>query len=337
MKFDSVSKLRDVPKYLSNIDEKVLIIYSPTAVKENKIPINKENFILFSTKEITKNVDEIEKVINSNICFEQIISIGGGTAIDIGKYISYITSKKIICIPTMLSTNSYATDKVALIVNGKKRTLEAKLPDLILIDENIMKKAYEFNLYGLADVLSIYTALKDWDIAVKENSEKKDEMYNIAKKLLNKTVNYILNTSYDNIIDNPEKLFYLIGESGHITNKYGSGKPESGSEHIFAKELESIIDIPHGISVANGIIIMSISQDNFSSDIYNCLKKLKLFEKSSKLEVEIKLIKKAFYQMLPRNDRYTIVNSLVSDINKKRIVLEKFKKVIRSKENVNNK
>ena len=241
------------------------------------------------------------------------------------------------CIPTMLSTNSYATDKVALIVDGKKRTLDAKLPDLILIDENIMKKAYEFNVYGLADVLSIYTALKDWDIAVEENSERKDEMYNIAKKLLNKTVNYILDTSYDNIINNPEKLFYLIGEAGHITNEYGSGKPESGSEHIFAKELESMIDIPHGISVANGIIIMSIAQNNFSPDIYDCLKKLKLFEKGNKLGVKIELIEKAFNQMLPRNDRYTIVNSLINDINKKTIILEKFRRVIRSNENVDNK
>ena len=260
--------------------------------------------------------------------FEMVISIGGGTAIDIGKYISFLTSKKMICIPTMLSTNSYSTDKVSLINNkNKKITLNAKIPDLILIDDKIMRNVKSYNLYGIADILSIYTDLNDWNFAIKYNNEDKNEIYNMSKRLLNKTIKYILNNNYEDIINNPEKIFYLVGEAGHITNIYGSGKPESGSEHIFAKELESLIEIPHGIAVSYGIVLMSIAQDKFDNNIYNCLKKLKLFEEGKKFRLNYNLIEQAFENITPRLDRYTIVNTLYNNETKKEEVLNKFKEL----------
>ena len=329
MKFDDIREFKDVSQYLNSLKSKVLIIFSKTAVKVGNIHLNKENFILYSTNEVTKEVLKIENLIKTAPYFEEIISIGGGTATDIGKYISFKTHKKLTCILTMLSTNAYATNKVALIIEGKKSTLEAKLPDLILIDKKILKLSSQFNVYGIADVLSIQTALKDWEIAIKENNESSDKMYDAAKKLLEDTKEFILNNSYEDIVNNPEKLFYLIGESGEITNKYGCGKPESASEHIFAKELESLITIPHGIAVAHGIILLSLAQDNFSEDIYNCLEKLKIFENSHKFGVNFDLIKKAFNNMKPRVDRYTIVNSLVNNDKKRIEVLEKFQRIIR--------
>ena len=38
----------------------------------------------------------------------------------------------------MLSTNSYATNKVALIKENKKVTLEAKIPETIIIDDELL-------------------------------------------------------------------------------------------------------------------------------------------------------------------------------------------------------
>ena len=328
MKFDDVSKLRDVTKYLENIKEKSLVIYSKTSIIKNNIPINNKNFILISTHEITKKIDNIKLMLEKIKEFEMVISIGGGTAIDIGKYISFLTSKKMICIPTMLSTNSYSTDKVSLINNkNKKITLNAKIPDLILIDDKIMRNVKSYNLYGIADILSIYTDLNDWNFAIKYNNEDKNEIYNMSKRLLNKTIKYILNNNYEDIINNPEKIFYLVGEAGHITNIYGSGKPESGSEHIFAKELESLIEIPHGIAVSYGIVLMSIAQDKFDNNIYNCLKKLKLFEEGKKFRLNYNLIEQAFENITPRLDRYTIVNTLYNNETKKEEVLNKFKEL----------
>lgn len=329
MKYDDVSKLRNVQVYLDNIDIETLVIFSQTTIKKCNITLNNPSLKCISTKEITKVTDKIDKKIELYKGIKQVLSVGGGTATDIGKYISNKLNIKFICVPTMLSTNSYATDKVALIVNDKKVTLNAKLANLILIDKNIMEHATEFNLYGVADILSIYTALKDWDLSIKENNEVKTKEYDIAAELLDETIKYILNNDYETIASNPEKLFYLIGEAGHITNIYGCGKPESGSEHIFAKELESLIDIPHGIAVCNGIILMSIAQNNYSEDILNCFKKLKLFEKTKSFGVTNELIEKAFFNLKPREDRYSIVNTIYDKKELKEKIIEEFKQVDR--------
>jgi glycerol dehydrogenase-like iron-containing ADH family enzyme len=100
----------------------------------------------------------------------------------------------------------------------------------------------------------------------------------------------------------------MIGESGHITNLYGCGRPESGSEHIFAKELEHRVKIPHGISVAVGITLMSQLQDNYSEDIQVALREIGIM---SDIDNEYDLrrsIGLSLESLLPREDRYTILN-----------------------------
>lgn len=334
MSFDDISKSRDVPKFLDNINKKSIIIFSETSIRINKIKLDNSMFYNISTHEITKDVDNIDKYISKCNEYQNIISIGGGTASDIAKYLAYKTEKNLICIPTMLSTNVYSTNKVALIKNGIKNTLNAKIPDLILIDETIMSKAIDNNLYGLADVFSIYTALKDWDISIKNNSEKKTKEYYMSNELLEETITYINTNSYDEIVNNPKNIFYLVGRAGEITNLYGSGKPESGSEHIFAKELERIIAVPHGIAVANGIILMSIAQNNYSDDIYYCLNKLKIFKKNKRYGINVNILKEAFFNLVPREDRYSIVNKIYLDNLLKETTFNKFEKILRRDNNI---
>ena len=124
---------------------------------------------------------------------------------------------------------------------------------------------------------------------------------------------YILNNSYETIKNDIFKMFNFIGTVGHITNLYGSGRPVSGSEHIFAKSLEQRVLVPHGISVALGIIIMSLYQNNYTQEIEKCFEKLKIFDYADKYNITKKLIINNLEELKPRDGRYTVVNY----INKK--------------------
>lgn len=326
MNYNCLTNYCDINDYLLNEKELALVIYSKTSVKKNNIYLNKNNFILLSTNVITKDIYTIQKYAKKYSSINLIIAIGGGTAIDIAKYVSYFLQKKVVCFPSMLSTNAYATNKVALLVNGKKETINAKLPDKIYLDKNMLNRSMHENLYGILDILSIYTALNDWQLACKLNGDHLTEEYNAAKLLLKDTVTYIDNILQYDII----KAYDLIGKSGDITNLYGSGRPESGSEHIFAKELEKSKKMPHCIAVANGIVIMMIAQDKFSSKILDCITELNIWSLNKKYNIDLSLIKSVFYKLKPRNDRYSVVDLLYNNNDFKNNVYHKFELIMKS-------
>lgn len=123
-------------KYIENLKQNELVIYSPTSIEKNNIDNNQ--CLMVNWHDITKNIDKIEKFIKENKNIITVVSYGGGSTIDIGKYIAYKLNINFTCIPTMLSTNSYATNKVALIKENKKVTLEAKIPETIIIDDKLL-------------------------------------------------------------------------------------------------------------------------------------------------------------------------------------------------------
>ena len=88
MKFVEACKMRDAQEYLNNVKEKSLVIYSITSKNKNNIDLNNEYFEIVSTKDITIEIEKIEEYIKDKD-YKNVIAIGGGTATDIGKYISY--------------------------------------------------------------------------------------------------------------------------------------------------------------------------------------------------------------------------------------------------------
>lgn len=314
-------------KYISKLNKNVLFIYSPTSLK--KTNINNNKMIMKNWHDISKNIEKIEDYIEELNNIDEIVTLGGGSTVDIGKYISYRLNIRYTCIPSMLSTNSYATNKVALIKDGKKTTIEAKMPERIIIDNELLKLSKSQNLYGLADVLSIYTALYDWKIANTDINEDIDiNIYEMAENLLVDVLNFIQENTLEDIINRNMELFKYIGIAGYITNLYGTGRPESGSEHIMAKEIEKNIDVPHGMSVSVGILSMGLMQNRNIKDILKAINKLKVFDKADQYGLTKKIIEKSFFELEPREDRYTIIDRYVQKIKYKEKIINKLFKIM---------
>lgn len=325
--FNDVVQECSSKKYLENLKQNELIIYSPTSIEKNNIRNNQ--CLMINWHNLTKNVNDIDEFIRKNNTLSLVVSYGGGSTIDIGKYIANKLEVNFTCIPTMLSTNSYATDKVALIKDGKKITLEAKIPDKIIIDNELLNLSKDENIYGLADVFSIYTALYDWKIAEKDILEKIDyTIYSMAENLLKEVLEFVNNNELSDISKDNIRLFRFIGTAGYITNLYGTGRPESGSEHIFAKEIESRINIPHGMSVSIGILVMSLMQGRDVIDIIKAIKKLNVFGQVNKYDLNKDIIEKSLIELKPRADRYSIVNRYEKQIDEKHKILKKLYNII---------
>lgn len=313
------------------------MIYSPTSLKKANID-SKVNINLISTTELTKNVNVLDEKIKkfpNNI--NLIVTVGGGTAIDIGKYISHVMNKKLIAIPSMISTNVYSTNKVALIVNERKMTFSAKMPDEIIIDCEFLAKSSKYNLYGLVDVFSIHTALYDWKIADNDNKEKIDsKIFNQANELLEETLLFVKDKLSTEIEKSIEQIYKIVGNAGLITNIYGTGRPESGSEHILAKEIEQHIKIHHGISVSISIIIMSLIQNQLSEEIYDTLLKIGILNNLEEIGITSDFLFKVLKVLKARPDRYSIVDIYSRDDKFINEILDKFYKIVSGDKYVNN-
>ena len=102
--FNDVVEEGSSRKYIENLKQNVLLIYSPTSIEKNNIKNNQ--CLMVNWHDLTKKINKIDEFIKKNNTISSVVSYGGGSTIDIGKYIANKLGIDFICIPTMLSTNS---------------------------------------------------------------------------------------------------------------------------------------------------------------------------------------------------------------------------------------
>ncbi len=316
---------RDAEEFVLLLNDNDLLVYSPTSLSFLKEKNYKTHMI--DCRIFNRDVMAIETFCRRCKRYRRVVSFGGGTANDTAKYMASVIGNKFISIPTMLSTNSFATNKVALAVNGEKTTLDAKLADQIILDTSFIRGAKVQNLYGIADIFSIYTALYDWDIASRDGREVINyDIYSQAKSILNTSIDLVLNSEDLNSDDFLLQAYDLIGLAGHITNVYGCGRPESGSEHIMAKALEQEMSIHHGCSVSIGIICMGLLQGSLDDKIIAAIRRIRTLDSLIELGVQPEFIKRVLLELHPRSDRYSIIDiTKVAPERAEDIVAELFK------------
>lgn len=249
-----------------------------------------------------------------------VYAIGGGTAIDFAKYLAAHSGVRCVVIPSMLSTNAFATNKVAILEDGHKHTESGVLPEEVVLDDWYLSQSSKENLYGLVDVYSIFIALADWELAERNVGATIDQdIYDRAKELLVKAVvigNAI--AQQPDVVNLIRSIFEVVQEAGYITNEYGSGRPESGSEHIFAATLEAIHPIPHALAVTLGMHVMLYyyqTTQHLSSKWVRAFhhipfSKLGIIDDINARKLSWSLIQSVLENMTPRSDKYTIVDTL---------------------------
>ena len=303
---------------ISRIKNKsVLLMTSKTPYSLLKEDLGEFDPIIVESNDITK----LKEIASSKFIkgADVILGVGSGTVIDGAKTVSYLSNKELIAVPSVLSTNVFATNKSVIFEKDRIKSIESKIPERVVIDFDVIKLAKRgYNLSGVGDILSIFTAIYDWKLAVEKQEEKTNPLVmNLAEALLN-----TLKEEYTNIIKLDEaglrKLAECLIYSGYLTILYGSGRPESGSEHMFscAIDQERKHKLLHGESVILGILLSSELQGQDNELIYKIANEIGLLnslKKSSFTEKDaVHYLLKA---SLIRRGRFTIFN--VINLNRK--------------------
>lgn len=201
--------------------------------------------------------------------FDVVISVGGGTAIDMGKLIAVNKKIPFISVPTAPSHDGIASDRVSIKgYEEKKHSVKAAAPTAILADIGVLSKApYRMIASGCADAISNYTAVWDWQLA----SKKKNEYYSqYAASLATMSAEFVVESA-QLIRARKERgvrnLVEALVSSGISMALAGSSRPASGAEHMFSHALEIMGSTAmHGEQCGIGSIITAFMQNQKYAD-----------------------------------------------------------------------
>lgn len=198
---------------------------------------------------------------------EVVYGIGGGLAIDTAKFVAAANNVPLIALPTILSTDAFLTDATGVREAGCVRYLPTKTPDSVIVDMDVLCNApASLRASGAADVLSIATAMWDWQEAEKVNANPSHERQTPqAVDIGGALLQTLLDTARDIGSGTPEGLTLLLDllcMEVQLCNLCGHSRLEEGSEHYFTYALENRLTAPvlHGELVGLGILLMSTLQ-----------------------------------------------------------------------------
>lgn len=211
---------------------------------------------------------EINAIMNLAFSFpnttEAVIGIGGGKVIDTAKYCGYLRNLPFISIPTSASSDGFSSASASLIVEGRRKSVPAKIAYGIVADIEVIKSAPRSFLYsGIGDMVSKITALYDW---IFEQEKGFTTVNDCALMISKKAVNSFVRTPFKDIMDDRfiKELMDSLAMSGIANEIAGGSSPTSGSEHLISHALDKMLEKPqlHGIQVGIATYLMSVVQDH---------------------------------------------------------------------------
>lgn len=195
---------------------------------------------------------------------QAVLGIGGGKVIDAAKYCGFLRNLPFISIPTSASSDGFSSASASLLVEGRRKSVPARIAYGIIADIDVIKSAPKPFLYsGIGDMTSKITALYDW---LFEEAAGYDKVDDFAMMISKKAVNSFVRTPFVDTMDERfmKELLNSLAMSGIANEIAGNSSPTSGSEHLISHALDSMLAKPqlHGIQVGVATYLMSVVQDH---------------------------------------------------------------------------
>jgi len=195
-----------------------------------------------------------------------IVGVGGGKALDVAKYVGFLSRLPYYAAPTSLSNDGFCSPQSSLTIRGKRRSLPAALPYGVIVDTAICGDApRSLTLSGVGDLVAKFTAVRDWKLAFHSTGEPVDDL---AALLSDGSIHsYMSHPAFD--LEGIRLLATALMLNGIAMEICGSSRPASGSEHLVSHALDAISARPrlHGLQVGVASYIVSILQGEQTDQI----------------------------------------------------------------------
>ena len=152
---------------------------------------------IYDSVESNPSIETTEQIISefSDSNFSNIVGLGGGSVLDVAKFVAYKMKKTKIMIPTTFGSGSEVTRIAVLKVNGKKQSFHDDniIADIAIVDSYFLQNTPEIILKNSA-IDACAQCTEGFDSKTSNNYTKF-----LCEKAFNVLENAILNKKYDDL------------------------------------------------------------------------------------------------------------------------------------------
>ncbi|MCG1002338.1 MULTISPECIES: NAD(P)-dependent glycerol-1-phosphate dehydrogenase [Halobacterium] len=248
-----------------------------------------------------------------------LVGVGGGKPIDIAKMASDHLNVGFVSVPTAASHDGIVSGRGSVPEGDTRHSVAAAPPVAVVADTGVIADApWDLTTAGCADIISNYTAVKDWRLA----NRLQNVPYSEYAGALSQMTAEMLVDSADSIKPELEESAWMVMKalvsSGVAMSIAGSSRPASGSEHLFSHQLDRIAPgkALHGHQVGVGSILAEYLHSGEQGEwrsVRDALASLDAPTTADELGVTDEEVLEALTSAHEIRDRYTILGSGISE------------------------
>jgi glycerol-1-phosphate dehydrogenase [NAD(P)+] len=253
---------------------------------------------------------------------QAIIGLGGGKALDVGKYLASLGGLSYFAVPTSLSNDGFCSPQASLTLCGRRKSLPTGLPDAVIVDTEVCLGApVALWCSGVGDLVSKLTAVRDWRLAFHARGTPVNDLAALMSDA--SVYQFIARPTRDP--EGARLLAIALMLNGVAMEIAGSSRPASGSEHLISHALDHITTRPalHGLQVGVATYIVARLQQNQSDLIARLFQQTGFwdtvrrnpFSKREWLEAvrQAPSVKDDFYTILSERDQTEAVEKIMEE------------------------
>jgi glycerol-1-phosphate dehydrogenase [NAD(P)+] len=170
-----------------------------------------------------------------------LVGVGGGKPIDLAKMAADELGQALVSVPTAASHDGIVSGRGSVPEKDTRHSVAADPPVAVVADTELLAEApWRLTTAGCADIISNYTAVKDWQLA----HRLKNVEYSEYAGALSQMTAEMLVASADSIKRGLEESAWIVVKalvsSGVAMSIAGSSRPASGAEHLISHQLDRI-------------------------------------------------------------------------------------------------
>lgn len=223
---------------------------------------------------------DLEALLPAAAEADAIVGVGGGMAVDTAKYLSWRTGRPLRLVPTIISTDAFATEASGVRLDGARvRYVGHARSTEVLVDFGLLRDSpHLLTRAGVGDILSCHTGTRDWEIAT-EDGRAEYPLDPVAVRRARDLVRRLDSHADEVRALTDLGLKVLLDchvEVVEICQPLGHFRAEEGSEHFFFYAVEHLTARPyvHGQIVGLGLHLMSRLQNNEPEAVDDLLDRL---------------------------------------------------------------